>query len=209
MLINSQINRLGVSIRWLASKVGASHPQVSAWLGGNARPRDESMWQKMLEVLRDYDATRHQNPNIAVTKVGIREIIVYPDLTAGAMASSNSDIFTIQIKDTGSPYSIWGRVVSGYSMSPDIMPGDIAVFDDRPWEPYHVVHAFDNGEDTIKVARKRGGKVELVPINPDYDTLDGANANIKGVLVMIIRKTQDSTTTIEYPYGMRYRVTEG
>ena len=206
-LINAQLIRLNLSARWLADKLHVSNVALSKWLAGKSHPRNANAWNQMLEVLADYERQVKYGPRSSVQRVGMKEIFVGAPIQAGAMSSSDSDVFTIEVKDWGTDRERWGRTVQGYSMAPDLIPGDIAIFEDRPWEPYHVVHAFDQGEDTIKVARKIGAKVELVPINPDYDVIDGKNANIKGVLVMRIRKgPEDISEEIHYPHGMRYRI---
>jgi SOS-response transcriptional repressor LexA len=79
------------------------------------------------------------------------------------------------------------------------------IFEDRPWEPNQVVHAFSGGEDTVKVVRRKGATVELAPINEGFPILPGAGVNIKGVAVARIRiGAQGEKTTTEYPFGIRH-----
>jgi hypothetical protein len=211
-LITSMIKRNGLSVNWLAKRIGVNHVSVGAWLDCSAKPRDEGVWNSMIAAIGDYErSTRTEPDGIQLERVGLRKIIVYPGLSAGVMTSVESDTSSLTVKDWGTDRERWGRVIDGYSMSTGdergLEPGDIAIFEARPWEPYHVVHAYDNGEDTVKVARGFGASVELVPINPDYPILSGKTANIKGVLVGRIRKgPNDEVTTTEYPHGMRYRI---
>ena len=208
-IINAQMERLGVSARWIGAKLGISNVSVSKWLAGEKKPRDANAFASILELLREYEQSRNISGDIQIKRVGVREVVVYPSITAGAMSSVQSDTFSVFVMDWGNDHQRWGRTIDGYSMSPELEPGDIVLFEDREAEPYHVVHAYDNGQDTVKVYRKRHGKVELVPINPDYDVIDGTEANIKGVAVVRIRRgpnQEESVTT--YPHGMRCRVVD-
>jgi len=206
-LINAQLTRLGLSARWLADKIGVSNVALSKWLNGDSVPRNKDSWTQMLSVLKDYEKDISNNKTVALQRVGLRKVIVYPSITAGMMGSVEADSFTLDLKDWGTDRERWGRTISGHSMEPELIPEDIVIFEDRPYEPYHVVHAFDNGEDTIKVVRGHGDSVELVPINPDYSVLPARNVNIKGVAVARIRKGPEGiVTTTEYPHGMRFRV---
>ena len=208
-LINSQLSRLGLSARWVAERIDVSNVSVSKWLAGQAKPRDANVFNDILGLIRDYERTIGRTQLVEIERVGLREILVYPGITAGVMNSVEADPVKITVKDWGTTRERWGRTIDGFSMSPELEPGDLVIFEDRPWEPYHIVHAFDNGEDTVKVVRGHGDKVELVPINPDYPTLSGVGVNIKGVAVMRIRRgPREEVFTAEYPHGMRYRVND-
>jgi SOS-response transcriptional repressor LexA len=204
-LVNSALQRNGLSFRWLASRLDVSHVSVSSWLNGEARPRDVGVWNSMLQLLRDYESSTKTTETIDVKRAGIRQIPVYPGLSAGGLFDVHSDVDMLELKDWGNGRERWGRVIDGYSMEPVLEPGDIVVFEDRPWEPNHIVHAFDDAQDTVKIAKGSGENVQLVPANPEYPTLDGRKMNIKGVGVVRIRKGKnDEVTTTEYPHGMRY-----
>jgi hypothetical protein len=204
-LVNGMLQRLGLSARWLATRIEKNHVSVSNWLSGEASPRNSSVWADMLETLKAHETQARSKGDIKVRRAGIRIIPVYSGLSAGTMNSHYADVEHLEVMDWGNDRERWGRVIEGYSMFPVLEPGDIVIFEARPWEPNHVVHAFDDGSDTVKVAKKRGGIVELVPINADYPTLPGAQANVKGVAVARIRKgPHGEETTTTYPHGMRY-----
>lgn len=203
-LVNAALTRNGLSMRWLASRVETSHVSVGQWLSGTARPRDQGVWRRMLAVLADYERDAQGQPGVSVERLGLRQIPVYPGLSAGVPNTLQSDVSMIEMKDWGSTNERWGRIVDGSSMEPYLLPGDIAVFEDRQWEPNHVVHVYDGGTDSVKIARGRGNSAQLVPANPHYDPIPAAGMNIRGVCVARIRKGPNSeVTTTEYPYGMR------
>ena len=205
-LVESALTRLGLSNRWIASRLDVSHVTIGKWLSGEARPRDMSVWQRMLDVLRQYESEGMSSGTLELKRAGIRTIPVYPGISAGGLNSVFADVEMLEVKDWGNGRDRWARIVDGYSMSPLLEPGDIVIFEEREPEPWHVVHAFDDGEDCVKVLRRSGTTVELVPVNPDYSVIDGRRMNVKGVAVGRIRKgPHDETYTADYPHGMRYR----
>lgn len=203
-VVESALTRHGLSLRWMAEKIGTSHQNVGAWLSGDSRPRNPSVFNRMLEALNEYEQSMRRPGDIEVRRVGVRQIPIYSGISAGMPGSVTSDVDFADVMDWGTTYERWGRVVMGFSMSPELEPGDTVIIEDRPWQPGHVVQAFDGGEDCLKVARGHGANVRLVPANEEYPVLDGRRWNIKGVVVErwehmgggVIRKTH-------YPHGMR------
>ena len=51
-----------------------------------------------------------------------------------------------------------------------------------------IVAAMIDGEATVKVLRRTGGHVELVPRNPAYDVIPGDDATILGKVVSVLRR---------------------
>jgi hypothetical protein len=205
-LIQGLITRNSLSYRWLARAMNRDNVSVTNWLELKSRPRNGAVFNQMLDILQTYEQNaKSGSTKINISRLGLRQIPVYPGLSAGTMNSTFSDVATLEIKDWGTDRERWARVVDGYSMLPLLEPGDIVVFENRPWAPGHIVHAYDDGNDTVKVAVKSGSTFKLRPINPEYDDIPGANMNIRGVAVMRIRKEpHDVTDTKEFPHGMRY-----
>lgn len=204
------MDRHGLSLRWMAERMDTTHHTIGAWLAGDSRPRDRNAFNRMLEIITEFERTiRESNPGtIAVKRVGIRQIPIYSSISAGMPTGTTSDVELMDVMDWGTDRERWGRVIDGFSMSPLLEPGDVVIFESRQWEPGHVVHAYDDGEDCVKVARGHGPSVRLVPINPEYPVIDGKKFNIKGVAVERIRKgPADERTRTEYPHGMRSGVT--
>lgn len=206
-LVQSGLDRNRLSYRWLSEQIDANHVSVPKWLRGDAVPRDRGVWDRMLTAIREYESRSSTTTEVTVARAGIRQIPVYPGLSAGSLTTMHADVDVLEIKDWGNGRQRWARVIDGYSMADDLLPGDIVVFEDRPAQPYHVVHAFaPDGSDTVKVLRSTNGRFELVPINPDYQTIPGDGMECRGVAVMHIRrKGEDVVTTTEYPHGMRHR----
>ena len=204
-LIQSKLDQHGLSYRWLAERMEINHVSVTEWVRGDVRPRDRTVFDRMLSVIASHEATTETN--VHIRRAGIRRIPVMGGLSAGSLSSVQTDVDFLEVKDWGTGLERWGRVVEGYSMEPLLMPGDLVVFEQRPYSPYDIVHAFGpDGSDTVKVVRGHGAKVELVPINPDYQVIPGIGMEIRGVAIMRIRKgPDDSTHTSEFPHGMRCR----
>lgn len=203
----------------LASRLGVSQARLSNWERGEHDPQLEYILDaaRILSVNVDWllgDSIPMREPGRAVPvyRTGFRFIPVKGAIAAGSPSSTDADVEWIEIKDWGGDLERWGRVIAGFSMTAnggggdDLQPGDIAIFEDRRPEIGHVVQAFDDGNDTVKVLRKVSGEVELWPINPDYEPIRGAGWRIKGVLVMRIRNREHGIVeTAEYPHGMRHK----
>ncbi len=203
----------------LASRLGISQARLSNWERGEHEPQLEHILDaaKVLGVNVDWLLSGRgpmcESTNaVPIYRTGFRFIPVKGTIAAGSPGTTDADVDWIEIKDWGGDLERWGRVIDGFSMagedqSPDdLQPGDIAVFEDRRPEFGHIVHAFDDGSDTVKALRKVDGEAELWPINPNYEPIQAVGWHIKGVVVMRIRKREHGIVeTVEYPHGMRHR----
>jgi SOS-response transcriptional repressor LexA len=206
-LIESALVRHGLSYRWLADRLEVTHNTISSWLAGNSKPRNQHVWRQMLELISEYERGLRTGPEVNVKRVGVREIPIYGGISAGMLNNTVSDVEMMPVMDWASDRERWGRKIDGHSMSPLLEPGDIVIFEDRPFEPGHVVHAFDNGEDTVKVVKGFGESIKLCPVNPDYPIIDAKRMSVKGVAVEKIRNgPYDEKIRHEYPHGMRASV---
>jgi SOS-response transcriptional repressor LexA len=204
-LVDDSLHRLGLSYRWIGERIGRNHVVVSSWLRGESRPRDPKVYSRMLEEIKAYEKSQLAiGKPVRIRAAGVIYVPMFSGISAGLPSSSFSDVEEIAIVDNGSGLEKWARVVDGMSMYPLLEPGDIAIFEAREPESYNVVHAFDAGEDTVKVM-VRGNKPELRPVNSEYPVLDGRKYSIKGVLIQRIRKGANGEThTSNYPHGMRH-----
>lgn len=108
------------------------------------------------------------------------------------------------MREWGGDFERWGRVVEGFSMEPYLRAGDFAIFENRQWEPGHAVHAYDDGEDTVKVAKRVKGVLRLYPTNPDYEPIDAESWHVKGVCIAVYREESDGETILrEFRNGLR------
>lgn len=72
-----------------------------------------------------------------------------------------------------------------------ILPGDHVVVHRQPVaRSGEIVIALLGDEATCKRLNKQGGKVWLLPENPDYDPIDGTDCQILGKVVAVIRRYQ-------------------
>lgn len=202
----------------LAERIGVSQARLSNWERGLHAPTLDQI-RKIADALAvDSEWLRTgagspTQPELSLDAVGIdranvRFVPVHGAITAGVPADHLSQVVEyIEMKDWGGHFERWGRIIEGDSMEPDLLPGDIVVLEDRRWEPGHVVHAFDKGEDTIKVAAQDKSGVWLLPINPDYAPIDAQSWHVKGVCVAYVRREPGGAVlTREFPNGMKPRL---
>jgi repressor LexA len=70
-----------------------------------------------------------------------------------------------------------------------ICDGDVVVVRQQPVaENGDIIAAMIEGEATVKVLRRRGTRVELVPRNPIYQVIPGDDATVLGKVVCVIRR---------------------
>ncbi|MBG0562743.1 transcriptional repressor LexA [Actinoplanes aureus] len=70
-----------------------------------------------------------------------------------------------------------------------ICDGDVVVVRRQPVaENGDIVAAMIEGEATVKVLRRRGGRVELIPRNPLYQVIPGDDAVVLGKVVCVMRR---------------------
>jgi repressor LexA len=86
--------------------------------------------------------------------------------------------------------SLFALRVKGDSMvEAAICDGDIVVVRQQPVaDNGAIVAAMIDGEATVKLYRKRRGRVELVPCNPLYEVIPGDEAAILGIVVSVLRR---------------------
>ena len=80
--------------------------------------------------------------------------------------------------------------VRGESMlNAGILPGDLVVVHAQQ-DAYNgeIVVALFEDEATVKTLNRKDGKTWLMPENPDYDPIDGTNAEIIGKVVAVVRR---------------------
>lgn len=87
----------------------------------------------------------------------------------------------------------YALIVDGDSMTgAGIMDQDVALIKkaDRAHDGDIVVALVDDEEVTLKRLRRRGGAVDLIPENPDYNirTLEGNRVQVQGILAGIYRQ---------------------
>ena len=90
----------------------------------------------------------------------------------------------------GRPEDYFALRVRGESMlGAGIYPGDLVVVHRQAEaELGEIVVALFSDEATVKTFSRRDGRVWLLPANPDYQPIDGTQAQILGKVVALIRR---------------------
>lgn len=88
------------------------------------------------------------------------------------------------------PEEFFALKVRGESMlNAGILPDDLVVVHRQPEAYNHeIVVALFEDEATVKTLSKKNGEVWLLPENPDYEPIDGRNAQIIGKVVGLVRR---------------------
>jgi transcriptional regulator with XRE-family HTH domain len=206
-----------MSIIDLAERLGISHGRLSNWERGEHDPPPELI-ERIAQILRVNiewllgDPVPMHDPTAGITKpvhrAGSRIVPIFGAISAGKPAHMISDaVEYYEMVEWGGDFERWGRIVDGWSMEPHLTAGDWAIFENRRWEPGHIVHAYRDGEDTVKQVRFFNGVLTLCPTNEGYDQVDGRDWHIKGVCIGLVRMEPDGAQTLrQYPHGMRPKV---
>jgi len=196
----------------LATATGLSQSRINNWVHGKHDPKSEylGLLAAALSVSEEWLLHGVGPMNLgptdrAVHRGATRMVPIYGAINAGPAANLAGDVVEwYEMRDWGNSHERWGRVVSGLSMEPALLPWDFAIFEARQWEVGHVVHAFNAGDDTVKQVRRKGEVVELCPLNPDFECIPSSGWNIKGVCVAVVRKESDGAIVLrEYADGLR------
>lgn len=136
---------------------------------------------------------------------GFERVPVYGSIAAGPPDSQFTDVLEWVKMPKKNGAARWGRPVKGDSMLPEFEQGDIAIFQERPWQHGDAVHAFSQGEDAFKIAWKEDGKVYLRSMNEDCPDIDAEGWTVKGVCMHRIRKAPGFSDTRDYTGGFNHQ----
>lgn len=174
-------NFLSVNPAWLATGVGK--PNVSE--SEAAEPTNNSF------------------SNVVFNEIPLRKIPVLDFVQAGMFYETGYDGInpkgeTYTTYQSSKPESVFSLEVSGLSMTPDFNPGDKLVVDASkpPYPGCYVIAQNGSHEATFKKYRAIGydehGRetFELIPLNPDFPTMDSTKQEIRiiGVVVEHVRQ---------------------
>ncbi len=209
--IERLLSSLGLSVRWLAGRLGTSHTNVRNWLQGDG-PRDRSMLDAALTVLREEEQSRR--PASQQRKPGVFQLAPVPDamLPIVSRAGAGHWVEPFQCEDFEPvpahlvAQDCFGVVVDGDSMYPFLHPGDIAVFKAARSARIGqtVLARNDEKQLTVKVFRHNGEGFELVPINQAHPKATAKEWEIEGVLVAYVRDIGPRRITDSDPNGLRW-----
>lgn len=201
----------------LARRLDLDHGRVSNWERGQHDPPYDMILRiaDALDVSVDWlmgepvpmrdPASSRMKP---IARAGTRWIPVFGGIAAGSPTSNTGEaVDWYEMRDWGGDFERWGRVVDGFSMEPFLEAGDMAIFENRQWEPGHIVHAYNDGEDTVKQIRRIEGRLTLCPTNPEYEPIDAESWHVKGVCIAYVRHEDDGGMTLrEYKNGYRPKI---
>lgn len=186
-LVESALYRLNLSYRWLAKQLEVNHASVAQWLSAARAPRDPKVFQKMLQILDEYEKGLTNDGVIAIKRAGARIIPLYVAADGSTGEITMTKIESMRWLDWGTPEERYAIRVLGIDMEPEILPGDDVIFEKRLAQPGHVVHAQVDGVNTIKVLMGAPGRYRLVALNPETESPHGENIRILGVAVAVRR----------------------
>lgn len=151
----------------LVRATGLTDSQISSWYNGRYRPNGEAMAKiaKALGVTVDYLLGKEDVPVSKLTLPQLHEIPVIGKVAAGIPIEEQEDIIGTVATDK----NVFALRISGDSMSPRIMDGDIVlVHQQENANDGDIVIARVDGEVTCKVLKKNAYGVTLVPFNAAY-----------------------------------------
>lgn len=151
----------------LVRATGLTDSQISSWYNGRYRPNGEAMAKiaKALGVSVDYLLGKEDVPVSKLTLPQLHEIPVIGKVAAGVPIEAQEDIIGTVATDK----NVFALRISGDSMSPRIMDGDIVLVHQQECaEDGDIVIALIEGEATCKVLKKNAYGVTLVPFNAAY-----------------------------------------
>lgn len=172
-------------------------------LGHRKQPQEMAIQNPELDVSSSKSNLGRDTSVFAAT--GFERVPVYGSIAAGPPDSQFTDVLEWVEMPKKNGTARWGRPVKGDSMLPEFEPGDIAIFQERPWQHGDAVHAFCNGEDAFKIAWREGGQVYLRSMNEDCPDIDAEGWTVKGVCMHRIRKAPGFSDTRDYVGGFNHQ----
>ncbi len=185
----------------LGERLGVSRGNISAWENG----RHEPSYSQILQIARE---TKNAVPlpgmpeklarNVVPAQIGTRRIPLISYVQAGKMTDAMDPFppggaFEYLLTDLDLSENAFALEIDGDSMTPRFNPGDRVIVDPaltpRPGD--FVVAKNGREEATFKRYRARGvnelgrESFELVPLNPDYPTINSETERVTIIAVMV------------------------
>lgn len=192
-IIGERIKRLlhtknGGNQSELARFCGLSPQAVQKWIGGETAPRGKNLIKAAeflgVSPIELQFGEKQNHINIAPANIGTRKIPLISYVQAGTWTEAMDtyqpgDAHEWLLTDLDLSEHAFGLEIKGDSMLPEFKPGDRVIIDPavNPRPGDYVVAKNGDEEATFKKYRPRGRNdkgdqvVELVPLNPDYESL--------------------------------------
>lgn len=179
----------------MCDALGVKYTTFTDWVKGNSYPRIDK-----IELMANYFGISkadlvEERPTNRSAKSGIA-INVYGSVAAGIPLEMIEDIIDTEeiTEDMARTGEFFGLRIKGDSMTPTICDGDIVIVrQQNDAESGDIVIATVNGDEaTCKRLRKYKEGIELIAINPSYDTLEFSSKEILEKPVKIIGKVVEA-----------------
>lgn len=172
----------------LARFCGVSPQAVQKWIAGETSPRGKNLTKAAeflgVSPMELQFGEKQSHVNIAPASIGTRKIPLISYVQAGDWSEATDaynlgDAHEWLLTDLDLSEHAFGLEIKGDSMLPEFKPGDRVIIDPavNPHPGDFVVAKNGDEEATFKKYRPRGRNekgeqvVELVPLNPDYESL--------------------------------------
>ncbi|OJF11464.1 transcriptional repressor LexA [Couchioplanes caeruleus] len=177
------------SVREIGDAVGLASPSsVKYQLGVLER---HGLIRRAANSPRALDLTDRRRPGPAHSGNSAVTIPLLGRIAAGAPLLADDaveDHLTVPTRMVGHGTLFALTVVGDSMIEAAICDGDVVVVRQQPTvENGEIVAALLGDEATVKVYRRRGRHVELVPRNRHYDVIDGDHAVVLGKVVCVLR----------------------
>lgn len=189
----------------VANAAGVSASAVSQWFKGDTKSlKADSILalakflRVQVEWLKDGIGPMEGDANVRAAEVGMRRIPLISSVQAGLMNEAITPLppgvaFEYLLTDLDLSQSAFALEVEGRSMEPEFKEGDRVIVDPaiKPIPGDFVVAKNGHEEATFKKYRPRGidengvEVFELVPLNPDYPTINSAREPAHVIAVMV------------------------
>jgi repressor LexA len=178
------------STREIADAVGLASASSA---GRHLRALEDLGFLRRGRATRPVDVRMFLRPAEARTDPATVGVPLLGDIAAGTpiLAEQSCDEVLALPRDLVGRGNLFGLRVRGDSMiDAAICDGDIVVVKQQH-EAYNgdIVAAMIDEEATVKVYRRRAGRVVLEPRNPAYENIDGDRAVVLGKVVSVLRRT--------------------
>ncbi|MEY2673076.1 MAG: transcriptional repressor LexA [Actinomycetota bacterium] len=148
-----------------------------------------------MEVLRNVDGSAFETnaPSISTNDESTVSIPLLGQIAAGTGLIAEQNIentMSLPREITGFGDLFMLQVRGDSMIDAGIFDGDyVVVRQQATANNGEIVAALINDEEaTVKTFKKRDGQVWLMPHNPDFEPIDGNNAQIMGIVVTVMRK---------------------
>ena len=179
-VVKGMLDQTGKSARWLAKQMGINHTSVTKWVDGENSPRDESVWDRMMIILRGAQSEQFKGVPLPTLSTKMVRINVVGRVAAGeGEYNVDPEDHGIYVPaNLGGPDHL-GYVVTGDSMMPALEDGDVAVFRPSSAPRRKLAFLVKSPDGSFKVKKMGWSESEnrwvMQSLNPTYppEPMDG------------------------------------